>query len=249
MSILSIYRANTINKYYWLCDDNFAKWIVGHLTPYGNSILDVGCGNGFMIAYYLNSFDRIGAIEPTAELFKELLRKYNNDEVSIHQAFAEEMPLIDNSYDIVLAKSSLHHFQNPIKGIQEMKRVGKKVVAIIEAVTPNQKYIPFVKQVLIKKEKDREENSIFTVESLIEFIKSQLSEYRIFPLLYDQYIDVLEWLLHSDLAENERMDIYNRIKDSNEEIKSNLQIHYRDNRLQMLRRMCMCVAIKKQVNN
>ena len=48
MNILSDFRAKNILKYYWLCDEIFANWIVQILKPYGKSILDIGCGNGLL---------------------------------------------------------------------------------------------------------------------------------------------------------------------------------------------------------
>ena len=62
MKILSDFRAKNIVKYYWLCDEIFANWIVQILKPYGKSILDIGCGNGFMLPYYLNNFDQVAAV-------------------------------------------------------------------------------------------------------------------------------------------------------------------------------------------
>lgn len=249
MSTLSNFRANTLNKYSWLCDDVFARWIVGHLSPYGKSILDVGCGNGFMIPYYMEGFYKTDVLEPTKELYEKLLEEFQQESIGIYQEFAEKMSFADDSYDVVLAKSSLHHFQNPVRGIEEMKRVSRKAVAVIEVITPDEKCIPFAEKMLIKKERDREKSTIFTKNAFVDFVKKQLPDCKVYPLLYDQYIDVGDWLQYSDLSKEEQEGLYNLIKDADEIIKSNLHIHYRKNRLVMLRRMCMCVAVSTQPEN
>ena len=64
MNAFSSYRADHFSKYHWLCDTNLAEWIVENLNPYGNSIIDVGCGNGFMLEYYKERFKKIAAIDP-----------------------------------------------------------------------------------------------------------------------------------------------------------------------------------------
>lgn len=245
MSILSTVRAKTLKEYDWLCDSNFANWLIEHITPYGNSILDVGCGNGFMIPYYMNYFNKIAVIEPTEKLCEKLFADFQSSNIMIQQACAEHIPFVDDSYDIVLAKSSLHHFSDLQKGLEEIKRVSSKAVVVIEVVTPDEKCVPFIKRLLINKEKDRSPDTVYTQESLQGIIKKQMDKCDVFSLLYDQYLDVSKWLIYSDLRKNEQDILYHMIQSADEETKEIMQIHTRGGRLVMLRRMCMCLAIRK----
>ena len=59
MNLLSKNRADNFFRYKWLCDPVFATWIADMLYPYGKTLLDVGCGNGYMFDYYASKFTKI----------------------------------------------------------------------------------------------------------------------------------------------------------------------------------------------
>lgn len=243
MKILSDFRAKNIVKYYWLCDEIFANWIVQILKPYGKSILDIGCGNGFMLPYYLNNFDQVAGIEPSDSLYRQIYQKYSSTNVMLKKAAAEQIPFCDKSFDISVAKSSLHHFNDMEIGIVEMRRVSKKAIALIEVVSPDESCISFLKNILLKKEKGRELKSIFTKDLLCDLVKTQMPDAQVHTVFFDQYIDVQEWLLYSDLMKKEQDELYNKILFSEDNIKNILQIHFRNDKLVMLRRMCLCIAL------
>lgn len=243
MNTLSAYRSANIEKYYWLCDDLFAKWIVEMLKPYGTSIVDVGCGNGFMIPYYVREFENVGAVEPTKFLYKKVINRYRSGNIQIRNSAAESIDFGNNQFDISIAKSSLHHFSSLSKGISEMERISKNVIAIVEVIAPDEICIPFLTDILLRKEKQRVEESIFTEKKLCKLIEKQIPKGRKHSVIFDQYIDVKNWLLYSDLNDEERQVIWNIIFNSNNRVKSSMQIHYRNKRLVMLRRMCLCIAL------
>ena len=64
MNLFSKERAEKYENYSWLCDANLGDWIVKILEAYGESILDVGFGNGFMFDYYKGHFNTSGGIDP-----------------------------------------------------------------------------------------------------------------------------------------------------------------------------------------
>lgn len=79
-------------------------------------LLDVGCGPGFASEV----FDcRIMGLDPSEELLKQCSFKTVRCE-------AEEMPFPDNYFDVVIAVTSIHNFDDFKKGLLEMKRVGKE---------------------------------------------------------------------------------------------------------------------------
>ncbi len=79
-------------------------------------ILDVGCGSGFAESFFKGKY--VG-VDPS----RELLKKADGNVV---QGVAEKLPFKDDVFDFILCVSSLHNFDNPRKGIEEMKRVGKE---------------------------------------------------------------------------------------------------------------------------
>ena len=161
----------------------------------------------------------------------------------LKKAAAEQIPFCDKSFDISVAKSSLHHFNDMEIGIVEMRRVSKKAIALIEVVSPDESCISFLKNILLKKEKGRELKSIFTKDLLCDLVKTQMPDAQVHTVFFDQYIDVQEWLLYSDLMKKEQDELYNKILFSEDNIKNILQIHFRNDKLVMLRRMCLCIAL------
>ncbi|WP_394437778.1 MerR family transcriptional regulator [Streptomyces sp. SGAir0957] len=45
-------------------------------------------------------------------------------------AAAESLPFRDKSFDVAMAVSTVHHWQNPIAGLREMRRVARRVVVL-----------------------------------------------------------------------------------------------------------------------
>ena len=78
-------------------------------------LLDVGCGTG------ISDFNcKVLGIDPSVELLKQ------NLETSVILAKAENIPFRDRTFDKVISVTSMHNFDNIEKGIEEIKRVGKK---------------------------------------------------------------------------------------------------------------------------
>jgi ubiquinone/menaquinone biosynthesis C-methylase UbiE len=83
-----------------------------------DKLLDVGCGTGF----YLDMFKcKVTGVDPAPKLIK----KYKGEQ-KIILARAEELPFPDNSFHIVTSITAIQNFEDIEKGLQEMKRVGKK---------------------------------------------------------------------------------------------------------------------------
>lgn len=242
MNFFSKRRADNLSQYNWLCNPVLANWIVDMLKVYGTSILDVGCGNGYMLNFYSDFFDKIAAIEPGDSFKDEIKEKIIGKDVIYKQAYAEEIPFEANSFEIVFAKSSLHHFFDIQQGLAEMRRVSKKVVAIMEVVAPSQECLPFLQNLLMRKEEGRDRTTVYTETSLKNTILKGSQSEQINQLLYDQYIDIETWLQYSDLSIPERKSLLDYILSIDSTTAKCMQLHQRGNRYMMLRRMCLCVA-------
>ncbi|MFH1769960.1 MAG: class I SAM-dependent methyltransferase [archaeon] len=78
-------------------------------------MLDVGCGPGFSSEVF-NC--RIIGLDPSEELLKKCSFR-------IVVASAEEIPFLDDYFDVVISVTAIHNFDDYRKGILEMKRVGR----------------------------------------------------------------------------------------------------------------------------
>ncbi|MBN2052711.1 methyltransferase domain-containing protein [Candidatus Woesearchaeota archaeon] len=83
-----------------------------------DTLLDVGCGTGL----YLDMFRcNVTGADPAPKL----IRKYKGKH-KILLARAEELPFPDNSFDIVTSITAIQNFEDVEKGLNEIKRVGKR---------------------------------------------------------------------------------------------------------------------------
>jgi SAM-dependent methyltransferase len=84
------------------------------------TVLNVGAGTG---SYEPSDRDVVAA-EPSA-----LMRAQRPaDAAPCVAATAESLPFEDQSFDAAMAFSTVHHWQDPIAGLREMRRVARRVV-------------------------------------------------------------------------------------------------------------------------
>jgi 2-polyprenyl-3-methyl-5-hydroxy-6-metoxy-1,4-benzoquinol methylase len=111
--------------------ENYYKYLikeVKELSP--QSILDVGCGEGFTlnklkengVASKLEGVDFLhAAVEIGSKVHPDLHLKQGN---------IYDLPYKDNAFDVVLCTEVLEHLENPEKALKELKRVTKKYCII-----------------------------------------------------------------------------------------------------------------------
>lgn len=249
MSLIPEERLETFSSYYWLHDKTFASWLVKMLAPYGKSILDVGCGDGTMIPELSSTFDTVAAIDPDCVLGERAGRVAKQFGATFLKGQAEKIPFSTAEFDIAFAKSSLHHFESIFDGLQEMNRVSKELVAVVEVVAPTEKCLPFLREILIRKESGRRLDSIFTIESLSTIIQKCIDCHASYTYLYDQLIDVEVWLNNAGLSVEDRNEIYRTLQSLDREVKTSMQLHFLSGHLVMLRRMCLCLGVKTNLMN
>ncbi len=84
-----------------------------------DTLLDVGCGT----ASYLSIFPcKKTGIDPSAELLKQA-------KIPVVQGKAEALPFPDNSFDLVISLTAIHH-ADAKKAVAEMFRVAKRDIVI-----------------------------------------------------------------------------------------------------------------------
>ena len=95
-------------------------------------ILDVGCGQGMMMDYFINKGNRVVGIDITHQSVK-----YNvNRGLKVIEADARSLPFESNSFDLVYSLGVIEHFQGTEKALGEQVRVCTQGGTVI-AVVPN----------------------------------------------------------------------------------------------------------------
>jgi ubiquinone/menaquinone biosynthesis C-methylase UbiE len=89
----------------------------------GKSVLVIGCSKGLecdIIRQYNAS------LVTGLDISSQTGRDYKDSAISYSQASAEQIPYVDNSFDICFSTATLEHISNPQIAMEEMVRVTKK---------------------------------------------------------------------------------------------------------------------------
>ena len=85
-----------------------------------DKLLDVGCGTGLTTEPW--DCMRYG-VDPAKKLIERAMQK---EEIEYKVAPAEDIPFPDDYFDYVISITAIQNFKNIEKGLDEIKRVGKK---------------------------------------------------------------------------------------------------------------------------
>lgn len=108
------------------------------------SILDVGCGEGFTLHRLKEKgigkkLEGLEYLQTAIDLGKELY-----PDIKITQGSIYNLPYEDNSFDLVLCTEVLEHLEEPEIALKELVRVSKKYLAIS---VPNEPFFMFAQMV------------------------------------------------------------------------------------------------------
>ena len=123
-----------------------ARDIIAHyrLEP-GMSVLDVGCGKGFLVKDLMLECPGLQAFGLDVSLYA--LQTAPIDLAGrLHLGTAEKLPFPDNSFDCVISLNTIHNFPRPraVKAMAEIERVSKgsrSFVVVDSYLTPEQKEV------------------------------------------------------------------------------------------------------------
>ncbi len=129
-------------KGFALTSPEHLQWMVDNLDLQPHFvILDVATGTGILgraIAPYVK---HVVAVDATAEMIGEGRRQAEHDAIGnivFEQGFAENLPYPNGTFDMVLSRFAIHHFEDPHAPIAEMVRVCRPDgrVVVIDLVSP-----------------------------------------------------------------------------------------------------------------
>jgi len=92
-------------------------------------MLDIGCGTGWALGQVANLIDGKGTfygVDLSEKMIKKAKDNFKGRE-NFHfvKANAEEIPLEDNQFDIIICTNSFHHYFHQEKALREMHRLLK----------------------------------------------------------------------------------------------------------------------------
>ena len=120
----------------------FIKWRKKFFAPLKGNILEVGIGTGKNIGYYNKNAKVIGIdfSEKMLEKSREKLIKSGKKNITLKQMDAENLNFKDNSFDYVVTSCVFCSVPDPIRGLEEIRRVLKptgKLIMIEHVLSKN----------------------------------------------------------------------------------------------------------------
>jgi len=101
-------------------------------------ILDLACGAGIVVEALAADAERVVGVDLTPEMLRRARERCaDHANVELHEGAVESLPFADGSFDAVVTRLSIHHFQEPARALGEARRVlaagGRLVVLDIVA--------------------------------------------------------------------------------------------------------------------
>ena len=92
----------------------------------GRLAADIGAGTGFITEGLIQKGLSVIAVDQSAAMLDKLELKFpSSEQIDCRVGEAEKLPIEDNSVDYVFANMFLHHVEDPLKAIKEMRRILK----------------------------------------------------------------------------------------------------------------------------
>jgi SAM-dependent methyltransferase len=130
-------------------------------------VLDVGCGNGFF-TYYLSELAYTVGID-----YSKYMLSINPCDPLV-QGSALLLPFKENSFDLVFCSNLLHHTNDPISVVKEMRRVSKEFVVLSEPNRTNPLMALF--SAIISEERRALRYSSKYIEGLVELCGLKIAD-------------------------------------------------------------------------
>lgn len=134
----TIKKYNRIAKFYDLMNKRgekktFSKWRKQYFSKLKGDILEVGIGTGSSLECY-NKDARVIGLDFSEGMLKkarEKLNKLNKKNIVLKKGDVENLKFKDNTFDYVLTSCVFCSVPNPVKGLEEIKRVLKPTGKLI----------------------------------------------------------------------------------------------------------------------
>ncbi len=199
-----------------------------------DNVLDVATGAGFLAFEYSKIAKRVVATDITPEMLEKAKnlkndRKFKN--VSFITADVEDLPFENKIFDLVSCRFSFHHFPDPRKALEEMKRVCKKdgKIVLIDGISSED---DAKSDYLNKMERIRDKSHVCLyklseLQNLFDEVDLEVIIEKHWDL--DQYFD--EWIERADPDYKDAKKIEEMMKSCLKEDHTGLNVRLEDGRI------------------
>ncbi len=108
-----------------------------HKRTNGNSLLDVGCGMGFIIDIAKHYFPVVRGVDVTQVMLDRIDTTHETHDIQVQLAESDHLPFTDNYFDVCTAYAVLHHLDSLEPTFKEIHRILKKGGVFYSDLDPN----------------------------------------------------------------------------------------------------------------
>lgn len=116
----------------WNHNVQFYRWIVDHVPPACDLVLDVGCGEGLLTGRLARVARSVIGVDISTEMIVQAQSNVGSSNVRFIQGDVLEVALPDGEFGFIAAIAVLHHFQleRGLRGLRDLLRPGG-VLAVV----------------------------------------------------------------------------------------------------------------------
>jgi ubiquinone/menaquinone biosynthesis C-methylase UbiE len=233
-----------------LSSQEYLAWMVAILPLRGDyRVLDVATGTGHLSRAIAPHVLQVVAIDMTPAMLekaKEEAARAGLVNILLEEGDAAALPYKDDSFDMVVSRLAIHHFEKPQLQLREMVRVCKQdhAVGIIDLLSPtDQSLIATYNR--IERMRDASHTLALTKEQLVNAMEaSGLSILRI-----DSRDIVVDFELWAEMTGTEQQTKSAIIGELEQEMsggaKTGLRPFMQDGKLKFMHTWCVAIGIKK----
>lgn len=171
-------QAEDYNKFEFINNKTEIQKIINSGYPYNNKrVLDLACGVGVIaleLSKYAEIVDALDISPLMIEKIKKACNKKGISNINYLVGDAHNLKYEDNTFDTIVTRLSMHHFNNPVVVLKEIKRVLKNFgELIIIDIIANENEEEAKLQDSFNKIRDFSHNKFFTLNSLKKMLKDE----------------------------------------------------------------------------
>src|SRR5699024_7462475 len=130
------------NKNLSLNNNQHIRWVLSSIfLDKSFSVLDVAAGTGIISRAVSPFVSKVTSLDLSPDMIhqgKQENKQHKISNIQFVQGSAENLPFVDDAFDIVICRLAFHHFTDPYKIFREMVRCGKRnsTIVVIDMICP-----------------------------------------------------------------------------------------------------------------